>query len=56
MGKLKIVYSICGGMDIHRDLEYQFRRFSSCTGSLYELRNWLLANDCKDVYMKSTWK
>lgn len=63
MGRLKIVYPVCCGMDVHRDFliaciaatnaqgvtEYQSRRFSTYTGSLRELRDWLLANDCKDV-------
>ena len=70
MGRLKIVYPVCCGMDVHRDFliaciaatnaqgvtEYQSRRFSTYTGSLRELRDWLLANDCKDVCMESTGK
>ena len=70
MGKLKIVYPICCGMDVHRDFliaciaatnsqgitEYQSRRFSTYTGSLRQLRDWLLANNCKDVCMESTGK
>ena len=70
MGRLKIVYPVCCGMDVHRDFliaciaatnaqgvtEYQSRRFSTYTGSLRELRDWRLANDCKDVCMESTGK
>lgn len=70
MGKLKIVYPICCGMDVHRDFliaciastnsqgvtEYQSRRFSTYTGNLRQLRDWLLANQCKDVCMESTGK
>lgn len=70
MGRLKIVYPVCCGMDVHRGFliaciaatnaqgvtEYQSRRFSTYTGSLRELRDWLLANDCKDVCMESTGK
>lgn len=70
MGKLKIVYPICCGMDVHRDFliaciastnaqgvtEYQSKRFSTYTGSLRELREWLLANNCKDVCLESTGK
>lgn len=70
MGRLKIVYPICCGMDVHRDFliaciastntqgvtEYQSRRFSTYTRSLRELRDWLLANGCKDVCMESTGK
>ena len=70
MGKLKIVYRICCGMDVHRDFviaciastngqgvtEYQSRRFSTYTGSLRQLKDWLLMNDCKDGCMESTGK
>lgn len=70
MGKLKIVYPICCGIDVHRDFliaciattnsqgitEYQSRRFSTYTGSLRELRDWLSANNCRDVCMESTGK
>lgn len=57
-------------MDVHRDFliaciastngqgitEYQSRRFSTYTGSLRELRDWLAKNGCKDVCMESTGK
>ena len=70
MGKLKFVYPICCGMDVHRDFliaciastnaqgvtEYQSRRFSTYTGNLRELRDWLLANGRKDVCKESTGK
>ena len=70
MGRLKIVYPICSGVDVHRDFliaciastnpqgvtEYQSRRFSTYTGNLRELRDWLLSNQCKDVCMESTGK
>ena len=70
MGKLKIVYPICCGMDVHRDFliaciastneqgvtGYQSRRFSTYTGGLRNLRDWLMANHCKDVCMESTGK
>ena len=70
MGKLKIVYPICCGMDVHRDFviaciaatneqgvtQYQSRRFSTYSGGLRDLRNWLLRNNCKDVCMESTGK
>ena len=68
MGKLKIVYPVCCGMDVHRDFlitciattnaqgvtEYQSRRFSTYTGNLRQLRDWLLSNNCTDVCMEST--
>lgn len=70
MGKLKIVYSICCGIDVHRNFliaciattnsqgitEYRSRRFSTYMGSLRELRDWLSANNCRDVCMESTGK
>lgn len=70
MGKLKIVYPICCGIDVHRDFliaciastnaqgvtEYQSRRFSTYAGSLPELRDWLFTNGCKNVCMESTGK
>jgi len=57
-------------MDVHRDFliaciastnsqgvtEYQSRRFSTYTGGLRKLRDWLMANNCKDVCMESTGK
>lgn len=63
MGRLKIVYPICCGMDVHRDFviaciattnvqgvtEYQSRRFSTYTEELRELKAWLDDNNCKDV-------
>ena len=70
MGRLKIVYPICCGMDVHRDFviacivttnvqgvtEYQSRRFSTYTEELRELKAWLDDNNCKDVCMESTGK
>ena len=70
MRKLKIVYPVCCGMDVHRDsliaciaatnaqgvTEYQSRRLSTYTGNLRQLRDWLLANNCTDVCMESTGK
>lgn len=70
MGKLKIVYPICCGMDVYRDFviaciattnaqgvtEYQSRRFSTYTEELRALKDWLSDNKCKDVCMESTGK
>lgn len=70
MGKVKIVYPICCGMDVHRDFviaciastdskgvtQYKSRRCSTYSGGLRELASWLLANNCKDVCMESTGK
>lgn len=66
MDRLKIVYPICCGMDVHRDFviaciattnvqgvtEYQSRRFSTYTEELRELKAWLDDNNCKDVCFK----
>jgi len=70
MAKLKIVHPICCGMDVHRDFviacvastnaqgvtSYQSKRFSTFSGGLRDLRDWLAAQDCKDVCMESTGK
>ena len=70
MGKLKIVYPVCRGMDVHRDFlivciaatnaqgvtECQVKRFSTYSGGLRDLRDWLAANKCRDVCMESTGK
>lgn len=70
MGKLKIVYPVCCGMDVHRDFliaciastnsqgvtEYQSRRYSTYSGGLRDLRDWLAFNNCRDVCMESTGK
>lgn len=70
MGRLKIVYPICCGMDVHRDFviaciattnaqgvtEYQSRKFSTYSEELRMLKTWLADNNCKDVCMESTGK
>lgn len=70
MSKLKIVYPICCGMDVHRDFviaciastnaqgvtSYSSKRFSTFSESLRELRDWLAEQNCKDVCMESTGK
>jgi len=70
MAKLKIVYPICCGMDVHRDYvvaciastnaqgvtDYNSKRFSTYTGGLRALRDWLTSNNCRDVCMESTGK
>lgn len=70
MGKLKIVYPICCGMDVHRDFvvaciastntqgvtEYEVKRFSTFSGELRNLRDWLAERNCVDVCMESTGK
>ena len=70
MGKLKIVYPVCCGMDVHRDFvvaciastnaqgvtEYATKRFSTFSGGLRDLRDWLAENNCINVCMESTGK
>lgn len=70
MGRLKIVYPICCGMDVHRDFviaciastnaqgvtEYQSHRYSTYSGGLRDLRDWLISNNCREVCMESTGK
>ena len=70
MGRLKIVFPVCCGMDVHRDFviaciastnsqgvtEYQSKRFSTYTGDLRKLAAWLKENHCSDVCMESTGK
>ena len=70
MAKLKIVYPICCGMDVHRDFviacvastnaqgvtSYSSKRFFTFSGELRRLRDWLAAQGCKDVCMESTGK
>jgi len=57
-------------MDVHRDFvvaciastnsrgvtEYSTKRFSTYSGGLRDLRDWLAANNCRDVCMESTGK
>ncbi len=70
MGRLKIVYPICCGMDVHRDFviaciastnakgvtDYASKRFSTYSGGLRDLRDWLAERGCRDVCMESTGK
>jgi len=70
MGRLKIVYPVCCGMDVHRDFviaciastngqgvtSYDSKRFSTYSGGLRDLAAWLAEHNCKDVCMESTGK
>jgi len=65
-----IVYPVCCGMDVHKNFlvaciattnelshtTHQIRRFSTFTGDLRKLANWLEQNNCKDVCMESSGK
>ncbi|MCL2059490.1 MAG: IS110 family transposase [Oscillospiraceae bacterium] len=67
---LKIVYPVCCGMDVHKSFviaciaatdnkgvtSYKKRRFSTFTGDLRLLAQWLSDNNCADVCMESTGK
>ena len=67
---VEIVYPVCCGIDIHKNFlvaciattnehsqtTHQIRRFSTYTGDLRKLADWLLANRCCDVCMESTGK
>ena len=70
MSVVSIVYPVCCGIDVHKNFlvaciaitdanshtKHQIRRFSTNTGDLRKLADWLLANNCKDVCMESTGK
>ncbi len=67
---LKIVYPICGGIDVHKKFvvatvgttnksgvtEYQTRQFSTFTEDLHHLLDWLKSQSCINVCMESTGK
>jgi hypothetical protein len=67
---LRIVYPICCGIDVHKSFavaciaatdgngvtSYKRRRFSTFSGDLRRLANWLTENNCKDVCIESTGK
>ncbi len=67
---LKIVYSICCGMDVHKNFvfaciastneqgvtTYKSKRFSTFTNDLRFCAEWLAENNCRDVCMESTGK
>ena len=67
---VEIVYPICCGIDVHKNFlvaciattderghtTHLIRRFSTNTGDLRRLADWLTKHDCKDVCMESTGK
>lgn len=65
---MEIVYHICCGIDVHakflvacllRDGVKQTKRFSTMTGDLIKLRDWLVSEGCMRVAIESTgvyWK
>ena len=69
-GIVDIVYPVCCGMDVHKNFlvaciattdernhtTHQIKRFSTFTGELRRLADWLAANNCRDVCMESSGK
>jgi transposase len=67
---LKIVHKVCCGIDVHKKFvvatigktneagttDYETRQFSTFTATLMQLRDWLIASNCKEVCMESTGK
>ena len=67
---LKIVYPVCCGIDVHKNFlvaciastnncgvtSYKTKRFSTYSSDLRLCRDWLTANNCKEVCMESTGK
>jgi len=70
LATVNIVYSVCCGIDVHKGFliaciattdehnhtTHQTRRYSTFTGDLRRLAQWLLSNNCKDVCIESTGK
>ena len=66
----KIVFPVCCGIDVHKSFvvaciattnvklvtTYKSKRFSTFTGNLRRLADWLSENNCRDVCMESTGK
>jgi transposase len=67
---VEIVYPTCCGIDVHKNFlvaciaktnerghtDHLTRRFSTNTGDLRKLADWLITHSCKDVCMESTGK
>ena len=66
---MEVIYPKACGVDVHKTFivavicdststipKYSKKRFSTYNNSLIEFRNWLIANDCQNVCMKSTGK
>lgn len=67
---MRLVYPVCCGVDAHKTFlvatiitttnsilpKYQQKRFSTYYSGLLDFKQWLLANNCKDVCMESTGK
>jgi len=66
---MKVVYSICCGVDVHKTFliatlitsqgftpHYSKKRFSTFNKSILQFKQWLIDNNCFDVCMESTGK
>jgi len=67
---VKIVYPVCCGMDVHKSFivaciavtdehshtEHHIKRFSTFTGDLRRLADWLACYNCRDICMESSGK
>jgi transposase len=65
---IEVMHPVCCGIDVHKDSltaslitsrdkgkeEIEVREFGTFTDELYELKKWLLKNDCPIVAMEST--
>lgn len=65
---IQIIHPVCCGLDVHKDKIsaclisigkegeeiHELREFETFTESLYEMTNWLIANNCPVVAMEST--
>jgi len=70
LATVEIVYPTCCGIDVHKNFlvaciaktdehvhtNHLMRRFSTNTGDLRKLADWLATHNCKDVCMESTGK
>lgn len=66
--EISVMHPVCCGMDIHKSVitaclitvndlgqpEYEIREFSTFTGALFLLKDWLIENQCPIVAMEST--
>lgn len=66
---MKVVYSICCGVDVHKTFlvatiitsegitpHYSKKRFSTFNNSILQFKQWLIDNSCFDICMESTGK
>ncbi|MBF0201127.1 MAG: transposase [Desulfamplus sp.] len=65
---IQIIHPVCCGLDVHKDKIsaclltvgkngeeiHELREFNTFTESLYEMKKWLIANNCPVVAMEST--